>query len=84
MDDHLDEERHGCEGALKEIFYVPRELDGWGYEGGWIGIWSGCVYLDVSDHIEKKQGCVGELCTQVFVLFWGIKVTKALRTGEVC
>ena len=52
-----------------------------------MGIWScGCGYLDVDDidHLEERQGCVDKLCTQVFVVFWGRKVTDALGAGEVC
>ena len=50
-----------------------------------MGIWScGCGYLNVNDQPEERQGCVGELCTQVFVLFWERKVTDALGAGEVC
>ena len=47
-------------------------------------LWSGCGYLDVDDHLEERQGCVDELCTQVFVLCWEGKVTDALGAGEVC
>ena len=48
-------------------------------------IWScGRGYLDVDDHLEERQGCVDKLCTQVFVVFWGRKVTDALGAGEVC
>ena len=67
------------------MIFFPREVDGTGYGGEWMWIWSfGCGYLDVDDHLEERQGCVDKLCTQVFVVFWGRKVTDALGAGEVC
>ena len=47
-------------------------------------IWIRMGRCGVDDHLEERQGCVDKLCTQVFVVFWGRKVTDALGAGEVC